>query len=174
MPETVTWRILGTSPQKTSSNDRSDPTVASARSWSSSQDWSSRSSSRTKTGSEASRVRNRSNFGIDRRRHGRHDRWAQDHVGVSRLSYHNGRLGRGAGLGNLLYGDRRRLSPLRWNAVRDGRLNGKARSGAGRTSQRRLKCLPGCQVGQAMASLAEEKRKITARTYEWKARTKTF
>jgi hypothetical protein len=61
MPETVTWRILGTSLQRTSSDDRSDPTVASAHSRSSSQDWSSRSSSRTKTGSEASRVRNRSN-----------------------------------------------------------------------------------------------------------------
>jgi hypothetical protein len=48
--------------QKTSSNDRSDPTVASAHSRSSSQDWSSRSSSRTKRGSEASRVRNRSNW----------------------------------------------------------------------------------------------------------------
>jgi hypothetical protein len=62
MPETVTWRILGTSLQKTSSVDRSDPTVDSAHSRSSSQDWSSRSSSRTKTGFEASRVRNRSNW----------------------------------------------------------------------------------------------------------------
>jgi hypothetical protein len=61
MPETATWRILGTSLQKTSSDDRSDPTVASAHSRSSPQDWSSCSSSRTKTGSEASRVRNRSN-----------------------------------------------------------------------------------------------------------------
>jgi hypothetical protein len=48
--------------QKTSSDDRSDPTVASAHSRSSSQDWSSRSSSRTKKGSEASWVRNRSNW----------------------------------------------------------------------------------------------------------------
>jgi hypothetical protein len=62
MPETVTWRILGTSLQRTSSDDRSDLTVASARSRSSSQDKSSCSSSRTKTGSEASRVRNRSNW----------------------------------------------------------------------------------------------------------------
>jgi hypothetical protein len=62
MPKTITWRILGTSLQKTSSDDRSDPTVASAHSWSSSQDCSSRSSSRTKKGSEASRVRNRSNW----------------------------------------------------------------------------------------------------------------
>jgi hypothetical protein len=60
MSETVTWRILGTSLQRTSSDDRSGPTVASTHSRSSSQDWSSRSSSRTKTGSEASRVRNRS------------------------------------------------------------------------------------------------------------------
>jgi hypothetical protein len=62
MLETVTWRILGTSLQKTSSDDWSDPTVASAHSRSSSQDWSSRSSSRTKTGFEASRVRNRSSW----------------------------------------------------------------------------------------------------------------
>jgi hypothetical protein len=48
--------------QKTSKDDRSDPTVASAHSRSSSQDCSSRSSSRTKKGSEASRVRNRSNW----------------------------------------------------------------------------------------------------------------
>jgi hypothetical protein len=58
--------------------------------------------------------------------------------------------------------------------MREGQPNGMARSGAGRTSRRRLKCLPGCQVGQAVASLAEEKRKITAGTYEWEARTKTF
>jgi hypothetical protein len=64
--------------------------------------------------------------------------------------------------------------PLSWNALREGRLNGKARSGAGRTGRRRLKGLPGCQVSQAMASLAEEKGKITAGTYEWKARTKAF
>jgi hypothetical protein len=62
MPETVTWRILGTSLQKTSNDDWSDPTIASSHSRSSSQDWSSRSSSRTKTGSEASRVRNRSSW----------------------------------------------------------------------------------------------------------------
>jgi hypothetical protein len=58
--------------------------------------------------------------------------------------------------------------------MREGRLNDKARSGAGRTGRRRLKGLPGCQVGLAMASLAEGKWKITAETYEWKARTKTF
>jgi hypothetical protein len=62
MPEIITWRILGTSLQKTSKDDRSDPIVASAHSQSSSQDCSSRSSSRTKKGSEASWVRNRSNW----------------------------------------------------------------------------------------------------------------
>jgi hypothetical protein len=109
-----------------------------------------------------------------RHRHGRHVRWARDHVSVSRLPYHDDRLGRRASLGNLLHGDRCRPSPLQWNALREGRLNDKARSGAGRTGRRRLKGLPGCQVGQAMASLAEGKRKITAGTYEWKAGTKTF
>jgi hypothetical protein len=62
MPEVITWRILGTSLQRTSKVDRSDPTVASAHSRSPSQDCSSRSSSRTKRGSEAPRVRNRSNW----------------------------------------------------------------------------------------------------------------
>jgi hypothetical protein len=109
---------------------------------------------------------NGGDFGSGRRRHGWHDRWARGHVGISRLPYDNGHLGRGASLGNLLHGDRRRPSPLRWNAMREGRPNGKARSGAGCTSRRRLKCLPGCQVGQVVASLAEEKRKITVGTYE--------
>jgi hypothetical protein len=220
MLETVTWRILGTSLQKTSSDDRSDPTVASARSRSSSQDWSSRSSSRTKTGFEASRVRNQSSwrrpselhrtatrlplggtdrvstpplfrgterrrlsrlnvggdrsppnwdggdFSSGRRRHGRHVRWARGHVRVSRLPNHNGRLSRRASLGNPLHGDWCRLGPLLRSTLREGRLNGKARSGAGHAGRRRLKGLPGCQVGQAMASLAEGKRKITAGTYE--------
>jgi hypothetical protein len=62
MPEIITWRILGMSLQRTSKVDRSDPTVASAHSRSPSQDCSSRSSSRTKRGSEAPRVRNRSNW----------------------------------------------------------------------------------------------------------------
>jgi hypothetical protein len=62
MPKIITWRILGTSLQRTSKVDRSDPTVASAHSWSPSQDCSSRSSSRTKRGSGAPRVRNRSNW----------------------------------------------------------------------------------------------------------------
>jgi hypothetical protein len=57
------------------------------------------------------------NFGSGRRRHGRHDRWARDRASVSRLPYHNGRLGRRASLGNLLHGDRCRPSPLRWNAL---------------------------------------------------------
>jgi hypothetical protein len=60
MPEILTWRILGTSLERTSRVDRSDPTVASAHSRSSSQVCSSRSSSRTKRGSEAPRVQNRS------------------------------------------------------------------------------------------------------------------
>jgi hypothetical protein len=113
-------------------------------------------------------------FSSGRRRRGRHVRWARDHVSISRLPYHNGRPGRRASLGNLLHGDRCRLSPLRWNALREGRLDGKAWSGAGHASRCRLKGLPGCQVGQAMAPLAEGKRKITAGTYEQKARTKTF
>jgi hypothetical protein len=62
MPKIITWRILGTSLQKTSKDDRSDPTIALSHSRSSSQDCSSRSSSRTKKGSEASRVQNRSNW----------------------------------------------------------------------------------------------------------------
>jgi hypothetical protein len=62
MPEIITWRNLGTSLQRTSKVDRSDPTVASAHSRSPSQDCSSRSSSRTKRGSEAPRVWNRSNW----------------------------------------------------------------------------------------------------------------
>ena len=63
-------------------------------------------------------------FSSDRRRHRRHVRWARDHVSVSRLPYHDGRLDRRASLGNLLHGDRCRPSPLRWNALREGRLNG--------------------------------------------------
>jgi hypothetical protein len=60
MHEILTWRILGTSLQRTPRADRSDPTVASAHSRRSSQVCSSRSSSRTRTGSEAPRVQNRS------------------------------------------------------------------------------------------------------------------
>jgi hypothetical protein len=105
-------------------------------------------------------------FSSGRRRHGRHIRWARGHVCVSRLPYHNGRLSRRASLGNPLHGDWCRLSPLLWDALREGRLNDKAWSGADHTSRRRLKGLPGCQVGQAMAPLAEGKRKLTAGTYE--------
>jgi hypothetical protein len=53
---------LGTSLQRTSKVDRSDPTVASAHSQSPSQDCSSRSSSRTKRGSEAPLVQNWSDW----------------------------------------------------------------------------------------------------------------
>jgi hypothetical protein len=60
MPEILTWRILGTSLERTSRVDRSDPIVALAHSRSSSQVCSSRSSSRTRRGSEAPRVQNRS------------------------------------------------------------------------------------------------------------------
>jgi hypothetical protein len=62
MPEIITWRILRMSLQRTSKVDRSDPAIASAHSRSPSQDCSSRSSSRTKRGSEAPRVQNRSNW----------------------------------------------------------------------------------------------------------------
>ena len=62
MLELITWRILGTSLRRTSKVDRSDPTVASAHSRSPSQDCSSRSSSRTKRGSEAPLVQNRSDW----------------------------------------------------------------------------------------------------------------
>jgi hypothetical protein len=105
-------------------------------------------------------------FSSGRRRHGRHVRWARGHVRVNRLPNHNVRLSRRASLGNPLHGDWCRLGPLLRSTLREGRLNGKARSGAGRAGRRRLKGLPGCQVGQAMAALAEGKRKITAGTYE--------
>jgi hypothetical protein len=52
MPEILTWRILGTSLQRTSKVDRSDPTVASAHSRSPSQGCSSHSSPSTKRGSD--------------------------------------------------------------------------------------------------------------------------
>jgi hypothetical protein len=57
-PEILTWRILGTSLDRTSMVDRSDPIVAAAHSRSSSRDCSSRSSSRTKRGFEAPWVQN--------------------------------------------------------------------------------------------------------------------
>jgi hypothetical protein len=58
--------------------------------------------------------------------------------------------------------------------LREGHLNGRAQSGAGHASRCRLKGLPGRQVSQPMASLAGEKRKITASTYGRKTRAKTF
>jgi hypothetical protein len=119
--------------------------------------------SRLNVGSDRSLSdRDDDDFSSGRRRHGRHVRWARGHVRVSRLPYHNGRLSRRASLGNPLHGDWCRLSPLLWNALREGRLNGKALS----PPAERLKGLPGCQVGQAMAPLAEGKRKITTGTYE--------
>jgi hypothetical protein len=105
-------------------------------------------------------------FGSDRCRHRRHVRWAQGHIRVSRHPHHDGRPSRSASLGNPLHGDWCRLSPLLWSALREGHLNGRARSGAGHASRCHLKGLPGRQVSQPMASLAEEKRKITAGTYE--------
>jgi hypothetical protein len=98
-------------------------------------------------------------FSSDRCRHRRHVRWARGHVRVSRLPYHNDRLSRRASLGNSLHGGWCRLSPLLWSTLREGQLNGKARSGAGHASRHRLKGLPGCQVSQTMASLAEGKKK---------------
>jgi hypothetical protein len=93
-------------------------------------------------------------FGSGGRRRGQHDRRARGHVGASRLPNHDGRLGRRASLGSPLPGGRRRPNPLRWNALRKGRLNNETWGSAGRAVRRRLKGLPGCQVGLAMASLA--------------------
>jgi hypothetical protein len=206
--------------QKTSSDDRSDPTVAPAHSRSSSQDCSSRSSSRTKKGSEAPRVRNRSNwrrpselrhaatrlplggtdrvstppllrgterrclghlsvgsnglppdwdgssFSSSRRRHRRHVRWARGHVCASRLLQHDGHLGRRASLGNSLHDGWCRQSPPLWSALREGQLNSETRCDTSCGSRRRLKGLPGSQIGQAMALLAEEEKKVTVGTYE--------
>jgi hypothetical protein len=44
--------------------------------------------------------------------------------------------------------------------MREGQLNSEARHGTGCGSRRRLKGFPGSQIGQAMASLAEEERKV--------------
>jgi hypothetical protein len=60
MPKILTWRTLGTSLERISMVDRSDPIAASAYSRSSSQDCSSRSSLRTRRGSKAPRLQNRS------------------------------------------------------------------------------------------------------------------
>jgi hypothetical protein len=107
-----------------------------------------------------------SGFSSSRRQHRQHVRWARGHVRASRLLQHDGRLGRRAGLGNSLHGDWCCLSPPLWSALREGQLNSKARRGTGCGSRRRLKGLPGSQVGQAMASLAEEERKVAVGTYE--------
>jgi hypothetical protein len=50
--------------------------------------------------------------------------------------------------------------------LREGQLNSEARRGTGCGSRRRLKGFPGSQIGQAMASLAEEERKVAVGTYE--------
>jgi hypothetical protein len=107
-----------------------------------------------------------SGFSSNRCHHRRHVRWARGHARASRLPQHDGRLGRGAGLGNSLRGDWCRLGPPLWSALREGQLNGEARHGAGCGSRCRLKGLPGSQIGQAMASLAEEERKVAVGTYE--------
>jgi hypothetical protein len=58
-----------------------------------------------------------------------------------------------------------RAPPL-WSALREGQLNGEARRGTDCGSQRRLEDFPGSQIGQAMASLAEEERKVAVVTYK--------
>jgi hypothetical protein len=107
-----------------------------------------------------------SGFSSSRRQHRRHVRWARGHVHANRLLQHDGRLGRRASLGNSLDGDWCRLSPPLWSALREGQLNSEARCGTGCGSRRRLKGLPGSQIGQAMASLAEEERNVAVGTYE--------
>jgi hypothetical protein len=62
MPKILTWRTLGTSQERISMVDRSDPIAASAYSWSSSRDCSSCSSLRRKRGFEAPRLQNRSAY----------------------------------------------------------------------------------------------------------------
>jgi hypothetical protein len=86
----------------------------------------------------------------------------------------DGRLNRRAGLGNSLHGNWCRLSPPLWGVLREGQLNGEARRGTGCGSRRRLKDLPGSQIGQAMTPLAEEERKVRVETYKGGAETKTF
>jgi hypothetical protein len=56
--------------------------------------------------------------------------------------------------------------PPLWSALREGQLNGEARRGTGCGSRRRLKGFPERQIGQAMASLAEEERRVAIGTYE--------
>jgi hypothetical protein len=100
------------------------------------------------------------------RQHRRHVQWARGHVRASCLPKRDGHLDRRAGLRNSLHGDWCRLSPPMWSALREGQLNGEARSGTGCGSRRRLKGFPGSQIGQPMASLAEEERKVVVGTYE--------
>jgi hypothetical protein len=105
-------------------------------------------------------------FSSSWRQRRRHVRWDRGHVRASRLPGRDSHLDRRASLGNSLHGDWCRLSPPLWSALREGQLNGEARRGTGRGSRRRLKDFPGSQIGQAMASLAEEERKVAVGTYE--------
>jgi hypothetical protein len=118
--------------------------------------------------------RDSSGFGSSWRQRRRHVWWARGHVRASSLPQRDGHLDRRAGLGNSLHGDWCRLSPPLWGALREGQLNGEPRSGTSCGSRRRLKGFPGSQIGQAMASLAEEERKVTVGTYKRGVRTKTF
>jgi hypothetical protein len=119
-------------------------------------------------GDRALSDRNGASCGSGRRRHGQHGWRARDRIGAGRLPGHDGHLGRGAHLGDLLPRNMRRLSPVRRSTLRKGRLSGRARGGASCLDKRRLEGLPRRQVGRAMAPFAEEnkKGKITARTYE--------
>jgi hypothetical protein len=99
----------------------------------------------------------------------KHLEMAQGHISLS-----DGRLNRRAGLGNSLHGNWCHLSLPLWGVLRDGQLNGEARRGTGCGSRRRLKDLPGSQIGQAMTPLAEEERKVRVGTYKGGAETKTF
>jgi hypothetical protein len=219
MPKIITWRILGTSLQKTSKDDRSDP----HRCFRKLAELVPRlllplivkheEGIRSPTGPELEQLappleapprwdkaaarRDGSRFhapllrGTKRRRLGHlsiggdrslpdrdgngfgsswcqrrwHVWWARGHVRASRLPKRDGHLDRRADLGNSLHGDWCRLSPSLWGALREGQLNGEARCGTGCGSRRRLKDFPGSHIGQAMASLAEEERKVTVGTY---------
>jgi hypothetical protein len=219
MPEIITWRILGTSLQNTSKDDRSDPpllrhtrgappktappahrqerrrdpkphgsrtgaTGAASRS-SAAQGQGCRSAGRIAfprpllRGTERRRLshpsvggdrslpdRDGSGLSSSWRQRRRHVRWARGHVRTSRLPQRDDHLDRRAGLGNSLHDDWCRLSPPLWSALREGQLNGEARRGTGCGSRRRLVDFPGSQISQAMASLAEEERKVAVGTYK--------
>jgi hypothetical protein len=109
--------------------------------------------------------RDGSGFSSSWRQRRRHVWWARGHVRASRLPQRDGHLDRRANLGNLLHDDWCRLSPPLRGALR-GQLNGEARRGTGCGSRRCLKDFPGSQIGQAMASLAEEERKVAVGTYK--------